>query len=133
MNPVYRRSPRLVAYWRGERFVLHPYRNGPSLTASPALVQLLDIFSDWTPGDAYQNALGLDARTARRQLNRLVAAGLLERSDGSPTEKAASVWDTWDIAASFLHFSTRDRTFLPTHGSRRSWQIDRGNRHPHRR
>lgn len=110
-GPVYRRAKRLVAYWRGHDLVVHPYTTGPGYAVDPALVDTLQLFSAWTTADDYAKAAGRRRGAAVRQrLDRLVAAGLLERAH-APVEEPATVWDQWNEAAAFLHFSTRDQRF----------------------
>ena len=95
----YRRSPRLVAYWRGGRFIIHPYRSGPAYAADPALVRLLDGLSAWTR---------LETSPA---LDRLVRQGLIEQA-ARPARDRETAWDRWGHAAAFLHYSTCNRDFL---------------------
>jgi SagB-type dehydrogenase family enzyme len=112
MGPCYRRSPRLVAYWRGGEFLIDPYTTGATFAADPALVQMLHVFSAWISIDWYCDAIRVSPEAARRTLDRLVASGLLERSHRPPDDPPAdTVWDQWGEAAAFLHHATRNRTF----------------------
>lgn len=111
-SPHYRRSSRLVAYWRDGRFLLHPYTTGTAFAADAELVQLLDVFSDWTGLDSFCDATRVAPAAGRKMLDRLVEKGLLERVETPPGDTPdRTVWDQWGEAAAFLHFSTRNRSF----------------------
>ena len=107
---VYRRPARLVAHWRGDTFVVHPYRRGPALAVDPTLAGVLHLFSSWRTAASFASAVGATTPRVQPLLNRLVAAGLLVRST-KPTDWERTAWDEWGDAAAFLHFSTRDHRF----------------------
>lgn len=108
---VYRRAARLIAYWRADSFVVHPYRQGPAFVVDPALVGVLHSCRRWRTTSEIAGAVGIDAdRRLRRVLDRLVRAGMLERR-AKPSRTPPTIWDQWGDAAAFLHFSTRDRQF----------------------
>jgi SagB-type dehydrogenase family enzyme len=116
---VYRRSARLVAYWRRDEFVVHPYRQGPALVADAALAGILSWFSTWRTAAAFAAAVDADdARRIQPLLRRLVTAGILERA-AKPIDPPPSVWDQWGDAAAFLHFTTRDHRFEKREQTRR--------------
>jgi SagB-type dehydrogenase family enzyme len=90
--------------------VIHPYTRGPAYAVEPVLAAVLHRFSTWTSAADYARTARLTTIEARRQLDRYVAAGILERRTGARTGRH-TVWDQWGEAAGFLHFSTRDREF----------------------
>jgi SagB-type dehydrogenase family enzyme len=110
-SAVYRRAPRLVAYWRGPEFVLHPYLNGPAYIAGPEIVEALHLLSTWTSAPEYAKAVGVNSRAAARLLEWLERHRLVERQ-AQRSEPPETAWDTWGDAAGFLHFSTRNKRFL---------------------
>lgn len=110
---VYRRPKRLVAYWQGETFVVHPYMRGSAFAADASLVTLLAQFSVSASAANYAEATGVSLRAATRLLDNLAAAGLLEKTN-VPVAEEDIVWDVWNEAAAFLHFSTRNRRFATT-------------------
>lgn len=110
-SPVYRRAPRLAAYWQGPDFILHPYLKGSAYVAPPALAAVLHLLSDWRSAAEFAEAAGLTVNRAGRVLRFLEAHGLAERSP-HPVASPDTAWDTWGDAAGLLHFSTRDQPFL---------------------
>ena len=107
---MYRRSPHVVCYWGSEGLVFENYRTRTRVSASPLLAEILDFFSEWRAlGDASRRFQPLESRAVVRAVRGLARASLLEKSSAKP---AARVWDPWDPAAGFLHFSTKDAPFV---------------------
>ncbi len=108
---VYRRAARLVAYWRQNEFIVHPYRRGSAFAVDPALAGFLDLLSTWRTVSDIAGAVGADkTRQVKALLDRLVAARILQRAS-KPSDSPQTAWDQWGDAAAFLHFSTRDHRF----------------------
>src|SRR5262245_45638461 len=105
---VYRRARRLVAYWRADAFVVHPYRRGSAFAVDPALAGFLHHCTAWRTAAELATVVGAgNTRRIQTLLNRLVTAGILERR-AKPIEPVPTVWDKWGDAAAILHFSKRD-------------------------
>lgn len=107
----YRRSRRLVAYWREGALVLHPYMTHPAMDATSELIDLLSLLSAWTSVEAYAKATGLNRRHAGRFLQNLARLGLVDRTFAPAAPEPETAWDVWQEAAAFLHFSTRHNQF----------------------
>jgi SagB-type dehydrogenase family enzyme len=75
------------------------------------LVQALELLASWISPADFSRRSGMSRAAARTWLERLTAYGVLERAR-VPVEHPATAWDTWGEAAAFLHFSTRNQTFL---------------------
>src|SRR5262249_4283676 len=75
---------------------------------------LLGELADWKTGPWIAERFP-QARpaTLRRLLNLLVRLTVLERSDSAKptTREAIRRWDTWNHAAGYFHFSTKDTEF----------------------
>jgi SagB-type dehydrogenase family enzyme len=117
-QPLFRRSPFVVVYWRRGRLLFHNFATGAVLAADPLAAEILTAFDDW------QSAESLAARGApfaeytpaslRSTVHLLARHTLLERSDHplDPKSRAMQSWRPWSPAAGFFHFSTKDTHFL---------------------
>jgi SagB-type dehydrogenase family enzyme len=121
-HDLYRRSPFVVAYWEDGRPVLHQFARGRRAAVDPVAFRLLDAFPRWR---TLQTAARLlpDAGPAAiaRAARWLAREGFLDRrSPGErPRASAHDVWASWNPAAGFFHFSTRDAPFVDVETARR--------------
>jgi SagB-type dehydrogenase family enzyme len=104
-----------VAYWDRQGLVLRNYRTGKPVGATPLVFDVLDRLGEWVDEAALVAAFpAYPRRAVRRLIDALVAAGLVERGPGRPTDvRADDGWDDWSPAAAFFHFATRDTPFAP--------------------
>ncbi len=112
---LFRRSPFVVAYWKGARLLFHNFATGAILAANPLAAQILSAFDDWRPAEAL-NARFADFSSAslRIALQQLAKNTLLDRSDRPPDLKSRAMdsWRHWNPAGGFFHFSTKDTRFI---------------------
>lgn len=105
-----RRSPHLVAYWRGRTLVACNYATGVKAELPPRAIDLLTACDDWTTVETLAAAGFVSRETLTAVLDRMVALALLERSD-SPRDPRSSAMDRfqpWNPQAGFFHMTTRD-------------------------
>jgi len=106
----YRRSPHVVFYWRGGRFIAHNYAARTVVRARPIVCEVLDYFDQWRSSEALlaeRPRLRDDLQTL---LGLLVNSSLLECEDRAvpSAERAMDTWADWNPAAGFFHTSTKD-------------------------
>jgi SagB-type dehydrogenase family enzyme len=103
-----------VAYWQDGQLVFENYATGRRVSADPVACTILSVFDDWIPAQALAECLpGHDPDALRRAVNTLERATLLERRDRpQPRAAALDAWKSWNPAAGFLHFTTRDLRYL---------------------
>lgn len=109
-----KRSPHLVAYWRGSRLVIRNYAVGTASLANPLVCAVLDLCSDWQTLDTLSDALPFEiSQRLPKLVTRLVDRSLLMRSDRpqDPREPAMSALDQWNPEAGFFHTATKDVRF----------------------
>jgi len=109
----FRRARHLVLYWRDDRLVGYNYATGRSVPLSADLCRLLDCCPEWRSRDQIAGELDLPPAPLQRLLERLVARGLLERSN-RPVDarvRAMHALDRWNPAAGFFHTATKDVQF----------------------
>jgi SagB-type dehydrogenase family enzyme len=111
-----RRSPHLVAFWRGAELRLDQHARGTRSTVSPSVLALLHACDRWrTLGEICERLPDLSPAEIAAVVPRLIARGLLVRkgSPPDPGDAAADTWNGWDPAAGFFHHATRDVTYWP--------------------
>ena len=76
-------------------------------------IGLLDYFHTWRPALPLFERSTLPRATLRAALRTLVSGSLLQVSGGraQPRERAMEQWASWNPAAGFFHFSTKDLPF----------------------
>jgi SagB-type dehydrogenase family enzyme len=112
----WRRSPHLVAFWRGGDLVFHNYATNRAAPATPIVCSLLDFCGDWRGRGEIRDALPeADAGLVDALVRKLAALTFLQRSDRDvdPRERAMASLERWNPAAGFFHTATRDVRFLP--------------------
>jgi SagB-type dehydrogenase family enzyme len=74
---------------------------------------LLDYFDTWKPAIPLLERSTLPRAELRKALNALVESSLLQQSGRPfrPAERHMDEWASWNPAAGFLHFSTKDLPF----------------------
>jgi SagB-type dehydrogenase family enzyme len=107
---VYRRPPTLVVHWRHGELVARDYAAGVERVVSPEDVRLLAALTWWTDAAGAGRAIGAPRARAASALDRLVAAGLVERGDRPPDRRRAAMaaWSEWSPDAALFHFGTKD-------------------------
>jgi SagB-type dehydrogenase family enzyme len=108
---AYRRSPFLVFYWSGRKFVVENYATGQKATLAPIACSVLDFFDRWRTAEFLAKYLTqFTSASLQKAVSELVRRTFLERSAGNfdREEKLFSAWNDWNPAAGFFHFSTRD-------------------------
>lgn len=108
----YRRSPHLVGYWSGE-LTLYNYETRRANRATALAVELLDFFgAPRTVAEARRRFRRLPAREVDRAVSALARHRLLDRVEGRGRGSALDAWTSWNPAAGFFHFSTKDVGFV---------------------
>lgn len=111
---LYKRSPHLVVYWLDGHFVLHNYCSGVKITGDPLLCSLIDFCGQWrSVRDVAVKLGGYSRASVLETLEKLRRSGMLEGSTdkATPRKRAMQNWDSWNPAAGFFHFSTKDTEF----------------------
>lgn len=109
---VVRRSSHLVSYWRGGRLFVENYRTQTAVTIEPLTIAVLNACGEWRSPAAVARAFpSFDPESVRRAVARLVDATLLESSARTPRRASGDLWSSWDPAAGFLHFSSKDMRY----------------------
>ena len=105
-----RRSPHLVAYWRGRTLVACNYATGVKAELPPRAIDLLSACDEWTPVETLAAAKFVSPDTFIPVLDRMVALALLERADRprDPRAFAMDEFQPWNPQAGFFHMTTRD-------------------------
>ena len=107
----YRRSPYLVSYWVDSHLVFANYATARFLTADAFTTEVLDFFDRWRSVAALEQRFPeFTPASLRRTVRTLTQHTLLqEASQGrQANERAMAWWDTWNPAAGFFHFATKD-------------------------
>src|SRR5690349_11898599 len=107
----YRRSRHLVCHWAGGRLILVNYATNVATSGEGSIAQFLSLCDDWLSQAELEKALPSMPRPALRTLLRLlVDRTLLARSDRpeDPRDAALASWESWNPAAGFFHFTTKD-------------------------
>jgi len=110
-NRLFRRSPHVLCHWVGGKLVFQDYATGARVSADPLTCQILDFFDRWRPAAALARRFpSLTPASLEKAVAQLTRHSLLERSDRAPhpAQQALESWATWNPAAAFFHFSTKD-------------------------
>jgi SagB-type dehydrogenase family enzyme len=111
---AYRRSPFIVSYWLGEDLVFENFAAGHRITADPFTCTILDFFRNGRRlQEFFHQFQEYEPGSLRTSVNLLLKHSMLERSDGPHglLSKAHDAWGSWNPAAGFFHFSTKDVDF----------------------
>jgi SagB-type dehydrogenase family enzyme len=116
-----RRSPHLVAYWRGSSLLICNYATRVTTEGTPVVCELLHRCDKWITIDAIRERTNAGGSLLPAIIDRLVDLTLLSRSDrpSDPRSTAMSSLDRWNPEAGFFHFATRDVRFSSARERRR--------------
>jgi len=109
-----RRSPHLVAYWRGRTFLVHNCATGVKVEVPPNACELLSFCDEWTkPADIEQQGF-VPSSVLLATIHKLVDLTLLEQSDRrrDPRAEAMDGLRAWNPQAGFFHSTTKDVPFV---------------------
>ncbi len=108
-----RRSPHLVAYWRGSSLFISNYATRVTTEGTPVVCELLHVCDSWISLDAIRGRTNAGGSLLPALVQRLIDLTLLDRSDrpADPRSRAMSRLNRWNPEAGFFHFATRDVRF----------------------
>jgi SagB-type dehydrogenase family enzyme len=107
---AFRRSPHVVTFWqRGEHLIFN-YATGVVVRGSSLAIEVLDGLGKWTTWNRLsRNRSPEEQRLLRRLVDLMVRRTFVTRSDERrEVEEKLSTWRTWNPAAGFFHFATKD-------------------------
>ena len=107
---AFRRSPHVVTFWqRGEHLIFN-YATGVVVRGSSLAIEVLDGLGKWTTWDRLsRNRSPEEQRLLRRLVDLMVRRTFVTRSDERrDVEEKLGTWRTWNPAAGFFHFATKD-------------------------
>lgn len=116
-----RRSPHVIAYWRGNSLFISNYATRVTTEGTPVVCELLHACDSWVSIDAIRERTNAGGTLMPAIVERLVDLTLLDRSDRPPDPRstAMSRLDRWNPEAGFFHFATRDVRFSSPRERRR--------------
>lgn len=116
-----RRSPHLVAYWRGSSLLISNYATRMTTEGTPVVCELLHVCDSWISIDAIRGRTNAGGSVLPAIIQRLIDLTLLDRSDRppDPRSRAMSGLNHWNPEAGFFHFATRDVRFSSARERRR--------------
>ena len=104
-----------MVYWKGQELVFENYILQTRISADPVVCTILHFCRQWRSFRELTAYLkDYEERSIRRALERLQSTGMLERSPAPPGDDRAGTiagWASWNPAAGFFHFSTKDTYF----------------------
>ena len=109
-----RRSPHLIAYWRGRTLITSNYATGTKVEVPPKACELLNHCDEWTTLEHLERTGVVHPSRLAEIVDRLVALKLLERSDRprNPRVSAMERLRAWNPQAGFFHATTKDVPFV---------------------
>jgi SagB-type dehydrogenase family enzyme len=130
-EPLFRRSPCVVAYWSGDGIVFHNFATGEIVPGTALTIGLLDYFSSWRSAAGLLDASALPSHDLHQAIITLHDKSLLQRSDRPPppAETAMEAWRSWNPAAGLFHFTTKDVPFTDIDEANR-WLSSRASERP---
>ena len=107
---AFRRSPHVVTFWQGGEHLIFNYATGVVVTGSSLAIEVLDGLGKWrTWKTLSRNRSREEQRLLRRLVDLMVRRTFVTRSDDRRVvEEKLSAWRTWNPAAGFFHFATKD-------------------------
>jgi SagB-type dehydrogenase family enzyme len=112
----FRRSVAVILYWHENKLVFENYALQTRITAEPLTCSILHYCGEWrTLDEICQFLTEYGESSIAESLKLLCENRVLERSDEKrdPRVKAMDSWASWNPAAGFFHFSTKDTPFAP--------------------
>ena len=108
-----RRSPHLVAEWRGGTLVVRNFATAAAVEVPPGADDILRLTHDWTTLADLESAGVVPASQLPAIVAKLVALTLLERSDRDrdPRAVAMDTLGAWNPPAGYFHTTTRNLRF----------------------
>jgi SagB-type dehydrogenase family enzyme len=109
-----RRSPHLVAYWRGAALHLYNYATRQTVQANPFILDVLNLCADWqTVGEITAACADQPEALVAELVDKLVSMSLLERSDRPVNRRVAAMTRLaeWQPEMGFFHAATQDVPF----------------------
>jgi hypothetical protein len=107
---AFRRAPHVVTFWlRGEHLIFN-YATGVVVRGSSLAMEVLDSLGKWKTWDTLSKSRSREERRLlRRLVDLMVRRTFVTRSDESrDIDQRLSAWRTWNPAAGFFHFATKD-------------------------
>jgi SagB-type dehydrogenase family enzyme len=112
----FRRTTSLMLYWQDNQLVFENYACQNKIVAEPLTCAILHFCGEWrTLGEICAFLDNFREASVIRSLKLLWKNRILERSDEKrdPRVKAMENWTSWNPAAGYFHFSTKDTEFVP--------------------
>ena len=109
-----RRSPHLIAEWRGDTLVARNFATGVAIEVPPGADDILRNCHDWTTLGDLESAGVVPSSQLSAIVARLVELTLLERS-AVPRDARAIAMDTlsaWNPQAGYFHSTTKNLRFV---------------------
>ena len=116
---AYRRSPFLVSHWLGPALVFENYVTRQRIAGHPFVAEFLHFCG---AGRTFAELMGRfpeqGQRALRAGVRQLLKYSLLEtcRKESNRTARKWASWQSWNPAAGFFHFSTKDVEFEAPQG-----------------
>jgi SagB-type dehydrogenase family enzyme len=112
----FRRSAPVILYWHENKLVFENFTLQSRITAEPLTCSILHYCGEWrTFGEICEFLSEYSETSVAESVKLLCENGVLERSDekADPRVKAMDGWRSWNPAAGYFHFSTKDTPFAP--------------------
>ena len=112
----FRRVPALVVYWQHNQLVFENFERQSKITAEPLTCAILNYCGAWrTLREICAFLHEFSEGSVAKSLKQLCAFQVLERSDQKRDARAKAMenWESWNPAAGYFHFSTKDTLFVP--------------------
>ena len=103
-----------MLYWQDGELVFENFALRTRISADPLVCSILHECGEWSSfRDITSCVTSYTESSILKTLKQLCENGLLERSDRKrdPRLEAMESWTTWNPAAGFFHFSTKDTEF----------------------
>jgi SagB-type dehydrogenase family enzyme len=113
-SEVYRRSPFVVSYWMGPALVFENYVKRQKTAGDTFICQVLHFCgAGRTFRELRDRFPELRPRELRAGIQQLMKYSLLElcRTESEATDRRWVGWESWNPAAGYFHFSTKDPKF----------------------
>lgn len=111
----FRRVATLVVYWQHNQLVFENFERQSKITAEPLTCAILDYCGEWrTLREICEFLREFSEDSVARSLSQLCAFQVLERSPQKREARAKAMesWASWNPAAGYFHFSTKDTPFV---------------------
>ena len=106
----------MILYWHENKLVFENFVLQTRITAEPLTCSILHYCGQWrTFAEICEVLSEYSEASVAESLKLLFENRLLERSDKKPDShvKALGSWKSWNPAAGYFHFSTKDTPFAP--------------------